>query len=318
MVLWKSRDLIQERRITLRLDQTIEDLPDDSENSAGNWPVDISPPRAGALHLSAEVGAAYPRHWHKELEFNLVLRGSGTYVVGDSQFEFAPGRQMWMLPGQWHAITSRSRDSIIWVVFVTVNFLRRISTTSLSGALFHPNQMENHHFAQLDPQQIDALDLQLERIHGSPWDRTNPDLFNAALGFAILQAWHWQQDQGEVTEIRFADPAVRIAVELLEKAGEAASVEEIAAQAGVTPGRLGELFRELELLPPTDHRERRQIQRFFELTHERHAGPALPPIDAETISECAQEAGFASDSLFARVFRLHFTIGPQEFLNRRL
>jgi len=296
----------------------MEDLPGGSEYSTGNWPVEISPPRAGALHLSAEVAAAYPLHWHKELEFNLVLRGSGTYVVGDSQFEFAAGRQMWMLPGQWHAITNRSHDSIIWVVFVTVDLLARISTSPLNDALVHPGQLESHHFRQLDSQQIDALDRHLERIHGSPWDGINPDLFNSALGFAILLAWYWQHDQRKVIALQFADPAVQVAVALLEEAGEEVPVEEVAARAGVSMAYLDELFRDLGLLPPEMHRASRQIPRFFDLINQRRAMSALHSIDAETISECAQAAGFASDSQFARVFRSLFTISPQDFLNRRL
>ncbi|MES2393317.1 MAG: AraC family ligand binding domain-containing protein, partial [Acidobacteriota bacterium] len=47
-------------------------------------------------------------HHHIELELNLVVRGTITYVVGGKRFTFHPRTLLWLFPEQEHQLVDRS------------------------------------------------------------------------------------------------------------------------------------------------------------------------------------------------------------------
>src|SRR5207247_2295767 len=61
------------------------------------------------------VGDVRPRpHRHAELEVNLVVRGSASYLLGERRYELTPGTLTWLFPGQDHVLVEESADHELW------------------------------------------------------------------------------------------------------------------------------------------------------------------------------------------------------------
>ena len=57
------------------------------------------------------AGDHRPRpHRHAELEVNLVVRGTATYLLGERRYELTPGTLTWLFPGQDHVLVDDCRD----------------------------------------------------------------------------------------------------------------------------------------------------------------------------------------------------------------
>src|SRR5215213_4255647 len=66
-----------------------------------------------------KVGDVRPRtHRHAELEVNLVVRGTASYLLGDRRYELTPRTLTWLFPGQDHLLVDESSDhELCWAVF---------------------------------------------------------------------------------------------------------------------------------------------------------------------------------------------------------
>jgi len=61
------------------------------------------------------VGDVRPRtHRHAELEVNLVVRGTASYLLGDRRYELTPRTLTWLFPGQDHLLVDESSDHELW------------------------------------------------------------------------------------------------------------------------------------------------------------------------------------------------------------
>ena len=63
-------------------------------------------------------------HHHRELEINLVVRGSVTYVIGQSGYTFPQGELFWLFPGQPHRVVHRSADAQYHVAVFKPSLIR--------------------------------------------------------------------------------------------------------------------------------------------------------------------------------------------------
>jgi quercetin dioxygenase-like cupin family protein len=50
-------------------------------------------------------------HHHVELELNLVIQGTITYVMNGRRFTFSPRTLLWLFPQQEHQLVARSDDA---------------------------------------------------------------------------------------------------------------------------------------------------------------------------------------------------------------
>ena len=61
------------------------------------------------------VGDVRPRaHRHAELEVNLVVRGTASYLLGDRRYALTPGTLTWLFPGQDHVLVDESSGHELW------------------------------------------------------------------------------------------------------------------------------------------------------------------------------------------------------------
>ena len=77
-----------------------------------------------------KVGDVRPRaHRHAELEVNLVVRGTASYLLGDRRYALTPGTLTWLFPGQDHVLVSESSDHELWWAVFRPALVAQIATT---------------------------------------------------------------------------------------------------------------------------------------------------------------------------------------------
>ena len=98
----------------------------------------------GFLFLS-EAARNVPKldsHHHFELELNLVVRGSITYVVGERCFTFPARTLLWLFPEQEHQLVTRSADAQLYVAVFKPSLIKRSCRTPAYSDLRRGNSRE--------------------------------------------------------------------------------------------------------------------------------------------------------------------------------
>ena len=262
-------------------------------------------------------------HHHPELELNLVVRGSITYVVGRHRSTFRPGDLLWLYPAQPHRLIDRSPDAKYYVAVFKPSLVRRTCRdpryADLRGAR-PPGQGVPH--ATLAPAALDLLRLTMDSlIEGVPdaeklnreagfgttpgfrFEHRDPVGLNAGLQHLLLLARRCQASSAARTRRTLVlHPAVTTALDLLGR-GTELPLEELSRRCAATPAYLSRLFAREVGTPLTRYRQALRLEKFW--NHYRR-----PP--RKTMAEAAYAAGFGSYPQFYKVFRQAYGRGPRE------
>jgi AraC-like DNA-binding protein len=84
-------------------------------------------PGAARGHIWHHVPATRrPRHFHRELELNLIAAGRASFGVGDKTVAVTAGDLLWWSPGQDHVLLDASPDFDLFVIGLTPEFSARV------------------------------------------------------------------------------------------------------------------------------------------------------------------------------------------------
>ena len=136
---------------------------------------------------------------------------------------------------------------------------------------------------------------------------SEPALFNAGMGYALLSAWATFQASEEPAAGPDVHPAVERAARLLRDEADPLPMEQLAARVGLSASRLSRLFHQQTGVALVDFRNRQRIQRFLRLYGRGRSVSAL---------EAALEAGFGSYPQFYRIFMQQMGCSPAEYRRR--
>jgi methylphosphotriester-DNA--protein-cysteine methyltransferase len=258
--------------------------------------------REGFANWGAYGGRQHPMHRHAELEFNLVTRGTGRYILGDRCYNLGPRSLVWLFPAQDHILLDRSPDYAHWVLVFRPELVTRAAGDE------HPPLREGNpagYFCRrLRPDDDARLRGLLETVAGVP--RAETARFNAGLAFALLTAWAAYRDAEEGAAGTGLHPAVERTVKFLRthSAGDHAA-REVADACGLSAAHLARLFRAQVGVTLIEFRNRERIKRFLEA-------------DARgtTLLESALSVGFGSYAQFHRVFSDTMGFSPSEYRRR--
>src|SRR3954462_6526085 len=70
-------------------------------------------------------------HRHAELEVNLVVRGTASYLLGDRRYALTPGTLTWLFPGQEHVLVAESTDHELWWAVFRPALVARVAPPAL-------------------------------------------------------------------------------------------------------------------------------------------------------------------------------------------
>jgi len=266
-------------------------------------------------------------HHHRELELNLVVRGSISYVVEGRRYEFPARTLLWLFPNQEHQLVSQSMDAQCYVAVFkpkliasacsSVRYEKMLKTmpqgegqvlqSSLDPLVFN---FLRHQMDEMVEEGLDPDVLNREAGYGPntafQFEHDDPDWLNAGLRHLLLYAWRMTARGGSsITPPERLHPAVQKALELLSDSGNEESLADLARACGASPSYLSRLFRGQMGMTLTKYRNSIQLAKFVEVYG---SGRNV------NMTEAVFAAGFGSYSQFYRVFVETYGRNPRDML----
>ena len=238
------------------------------------------------------AGDVRPRaHRHAEVELNLVVRGTASYLLGERRCELAQGTLTWIFPGQDHVLVDESDDHELWWAVFHPSLVARVATTQQARPL-----LEEDPVGQFSRRLAFATAGRLGALFREVRDAETLDdvLFNAGLAYLLVFAWRAFLDSDEVVEGTDLHPAVETVARLLRADARAGDLASLARAAGLSPSHLSRLFKAQTGVSISRFRNQQRVRRFQLLYGRGRRTTALA---------AALEAGFGSYAQFHRVFR---------------
>ncbi len=267
-------------------------------------------------------------HHHVELELNLVVRGSITYVVGGRRFTFDKRTLLWMFPAQEHQLVDRSDDAQNFVAVFKPELIER-SCRSRAYADLRRKRITGDGVLHtiLDPESFDLIRKTMEDLMEGSLDADllnreagfgigpnfcfehgDPEGLNAGLHHLLLQCWRRQRSSPAEGKDVALHPSVARALELLSEGGDKQDLAVLAKNCGVSEAYLSRIFARQIGVPISRYRNSLRLSRFWAVTRQP---------TQKTLSEAVFEAGFGSYAQFYKVYTQAYGAGPRASLSSR-
>lgn len=238
------------------------------------------------------AGTLSPRsHRHAELELNLVVRGTASYLLDDRRYDLSAGTLLWLFPDQEHVLVDESADHALWWAVFRPSAVAQIATSSHHRPLLERDPV-GRYSRRLDPERVRRLGALFGELREAA--TLDDTLFNAGLAYLLASAWRAFLDSSDVVGGLKIHPAVDTVARLLQVDPEAGDLTALARRAGLSPSHLSRLFTTQMGLSISRFRNQQRLDRFMHLYRHGRATTALA---------AAHEAGFGSYAQFHRVFR---------------
>jgi AraC-like DNA-binding protein len=238
------------------------------------------------------VGDVRPRaHRHAELELNLVVRGTASYVLGDRRYALTPGTLTWLFPGQDHVLVDESGDHELWWAVFRPALVARIATTPPARPLLEADPT-GEFSRRLESGRVRRLGALFHELRDA--ETVDDALVNTGLAYLLSVAWRAFLDSDDVVEGVDLHPAVETVARMLRADPDAGDLATLARAASLSPSHLSRIFKEQTGVSISRFRNQQRLQRFVRLYDRGRRTTALA---------AALEAGFGSYTQFHRVFR---------------
>jgi AraC-like DNA-binding protein len=264
-------------------------------------------------------------HHHVELELNLVIRGTITYIVNGRRFTFPPRTLLWLFPRHEHQLVDRADDAQCYVVVFKPALIERSCSTKLYEGLKHhqteqggllktllkPDTFDliRQTMGSLMPGSLDADLLNHEAGFGAAssfaFEHRDPDGLNAGLHHLLMLCWRSQRSGHVLGDSVALHPAVHRAIKLLSEGDCHEDLADLAKACGVSEAHLSRTFHRQIGVPLTRYRNSVRLSRFWE----QYRQPTQ-----KTLTEAVYAAGFGSYAQFYKVFFQAYGSGPRECL----
>lgn len=229
-------------------------------------------------------------HAHLDAEFNLIVRGGGTWTVEGRAYDLRPGNLIWLMPHQVHKMV-RAPVLEMWVVLFQEGVLKPEWRSDLAA---RPSRMLAGH-------ELIDLDQLLTQV---AQDSDEPDAYNAGVTYILMRALRASRDRPSAS-LKPMHPAVTRALMLMRQETGASSLSDLAAEAGVAAAYLSRLLVEHTGRNFIDWRNRIRLDRFI---------AAYRP--GANLLATALDAGFGSYARFHHIFTEIVGCPPSEWMSK--
>jgi methylphosphotriester-DNA--protein-cysteine methyltransferase len=269
-------------------------------------------------------------HHHVELEVNLVVRGTITYVVSGRRFTFQPGTLIWLFPNQEHQLVDRSDDAQYYVAVFKPSLIARSCRTEAYQDLKRKNFRQDGVLnTRLAPDSFDLIRKTMDSLMQGSLDpdllnreagfgvgsnfafhHADPDGLNAGLHHLLLLCWRSRRTGSVLGDAVALNPFVHRALKLLSEGDLEQNLSQLANACGTSESYLSRIFRRQIGVPLSRYRNSLRLACFWE--HYRQSEP-------KTLTQAVYAAGFGSYAQFYKVFTQTYGRGPRaSLLNREI
>lgn len=266
-------------------------------------------------------------HHHIELELNLVVQGTITYVMNGRRSTFSPRTLLWLFPQQEHQLVARSDDARFYVLVFKPALIRKsCHAVAYEDLKRKPKDKDSLLSTLLDPKAFDLICRIMDSLMQGAMDADvlnreagfgpasnfhfehhDPDTLNAGLHYLLLLCWNFQIKGSAVRNAVTLHPAVNRVLKLLSEGNTEEDLSDLAKACGVSKSYLSRVFHRQVGVALNQYRNTLRLSRFFE--EFRQPGK-------KTIARAVYAAGFGSYAQFYKVFTQAYGRGPRECLTR--
>jgi AraC-like DNA-binding protein len=288
----------------------------------------LAPRYDGFIYLveSARNPPTIKSHHHVELELNLVVRGTISYVLGERRFTFGRRTLLWLFPSQEHQLVDRSYDAENYVAVFKPSLIARSCRSSIYEGLKRDRADVDGVLHTMLP--VETFDLVRRTMDGLMVAAPDPDVLNREAGFGVNSDFHY--DHGDPDGLNAGlhhllllcwrcqcagkplggavplHSSVRKALELLSQRDVRLSLRSLARRCGASEAHLSRMFTQQIGVSVSRYRNSIRLGRFLEYYRQP---------EQKTITEAVYAAGFGSYAQFHRVFTQVYGSGPRECLS---
>lgn len=259
--------------------------------------------------LSAFQGGGIICHWHEELEFSVVLRGTARYVLSKGVHILSPGDGVLINSNVPHAIFPYGADSAqLLTVIVHPSFLYGFQGSAIESRLLRPFLGSPRlSVVPLEAEETQACHrlAQLEARQSFAWELEAKSLLCHAVYTLLLR---------HQNELRRGRPYTGVDLQRLhallhalnERYGEPLVLEDLARIAGLSRESCCRFFKRMTGETLSQYLEEYRVAQ----------GLALLQQGEMSVTEIALHCGFSNVGRFSAAFcrRMHCT--PREYLSR--
>ena len=175
-----------------------------------------------------------------ELEVNLVVRGTASYLLGDRRYALTPGTLTWLFPGQDHVLVDESSDHELWWAVFRPALVARIATTRHARPLLRGRSRRT----VLAPSGLRPCPPSRRALpRCAATRRAGRALVNTGLAYLLSFAWRAFLDSDDVVEGVDLHPAVETVARMLRADPHAGDLATLARAAGLSPSHLSRIFK---------------------------------------------------------------------------
>jgi AraC-like DNA-binding protein len=230
-------------------------------------------------------------HRHAELELNLVVQGTASYLLDERRYELTPHTLTWLFPGQEHVLVDESADHEQWWAVFRPGLVSGVPTTMPARPLLERDPV-GQFSRRLDARRAAHLAALLGDLREA--ETVDDALVNTGLAYLLLFAWRAFLESEDLVAGVDVHPAVETVARRLHADPEAGGLDALARTAGLSPSHLSRIFKAQTGVSITRFRNQRRLERFrLRYGYGRRT----------TALAAALEAGFGSYAQFYRVVR---------------
>ncbi len=264
-------------------------------------------------------------HHHVELELNLLVSGTITYVMNGRRFTFSPRTLLWLFPEQEHQVIDRSDNAQYYVAVFKPSLIERACHGATYDGLKHePGKQDEILSTVLDPKSFDLICKTMDSVMDGSLDpdvlnreagfgpasnfrfeHRDPDGMNAGLHYLLLLCWRSQLTGKKTRDAVVLHRAVRRALRILSERDVGQDLEGLAKACGASKSYLSRTFHRQVGVSLSRYRNSLRLARFFEQYGQRAQ---------QSIADAVYAAGFGSYAQFYKVFTQAYGVGPRECL----
>ena len=271
-------------------------------------------------------------HHHKELEMNIIIRGSGEYILANQWYQLNAGHIVWLFPGQEHQLSRTDANFQMYVIvfkeelFQNILLLKEkyslLTQKNPIGSFCRKVSLSSIEKLKKVCESLSALNIQKEVMppayyyagqafgfkQNSEYLHADPVLLNAGLSYLMTIGWHLFVTEGSEEKRKTLNPSVEQAINLLRASTDKDyGLSELALECGISSSRLSRLFNKQMGVSIVDYKNKLKLDKFMDFVKNN------PDF---SISEACYSAGFGSYPQFYKIFRQSFGISPKTYFSK--
>lgn len=248
----------------------------------------------GKIMVKEKTIVGYPTHWHEFYEIELILSGSGSYIIDGAERKIEKNMLFFMTPVNFHRVITDGTDVI------TLMFM---GETCDKNMLFRLSSVFNSDSVKLNDSDADYLAAVMHELNiasSENDDEYSFHLLNSVLGkICRLTTRH---NHGHMSKVQNAMLFIQ------NNFRSDIGLEDAAASAGITPSYLSSIFaRHCGM----------NFKDYLRGIRYDYAKKLLEYSDM-SVTDICYESGFNDYANFERNFKQRFKMSPREYRKTRL